>query len=584
VAQVSKPAAVEDDDLPIEASPIRESFDGQKEQLAEAWAEIDRLKNEARNLYREASRTRDRTRKLAVRYARHVKQKWSAVRAELDAQQKSIEEAREHFSLESARFGAMRSQFHGAAEEARQRLHRAWQELEERRQRAAAEWQETDEFISKQEAIHAVRVAEVEKREKAVGGLKAKIEQETAALREEAAGLEARANHARAIVEDLERRRDELHAELLATAPHPDGAPQQNAFRIPLDRAADRDLTQWSAELDAQDRRLAEERANLAKLKSVLEREATQVADERKVLAEQFALLAAARSEWQEAEARTMAEMEELAGGLRLRDEEMVVREQRVQKTEARRREEGDNLHQLRAQLEAWQSKLTTVSRTWHAERERRERELAAREQAIFDREAALQEAFDRAEQLRQEERERLHAELQLWSEDRAAMAKAAEEYDRRARALLDEIAVHAARAMASEDLLAETANPGQGTTRRFDVLLKRWERVFAKKLGEIDARRSAAAADHARLAERYDEIHQSLEHLAAREIELNGRAARLDAESISLRASQSALVPYEQLVLNEEPHDEELPWAGEEAASDAEPVVLPFAFHSRAA
>jgi hypothetical protein len=605
VARVSKPAAVEDDDLPIEASRLAEPFPGSAavsaalcgrearvprsepltgpdESFAAERAEIDRLKSEAQNLHREAARTRDRTRKLAVRHARHVKQKWSAVRAELDTQQKSIEAAREQFSLEAARFQAMRSQFHAAAVEAQQRLHLAWEELETHRQRAADEWQETNEYISKQEAIHAVRAAEVEKREKAVGELRAKIEQETAGLRQEAAGLEARTNHARSIVEELERRREELHAELLAAAPRPDSAPQQNAFRIPLDRAADRDLTKWSAELDAQDRCLVEERANLARLKSVLDREATQLADERKVLAEQFALLAAARSEWQEAEGRTMAEMEELAQGLRTRDEEMVVREERVQKAEARRREEGDHLHQLRARLEAWQSKLTSVSRTWHFERERRERDLAGREKAILDREALLQEAFDRWEQSRVDERERLAAELQLWSEDRAAMARAGEEYDRRARASLDEIALHAARAMAAEDLLAETVTQGQGTTRRFDVLLKRWERVFAKKLAEIDTRRSAAAADLARLGDRYVELHRSLQHLAERETELNGRAARLDAESARALASHSAMLPFESPALYEEPLDDELPWASEEV--DSEPVTLPFAFHSRAA
>ena len=153
-------------------------------------------------------------------------------------------------------------------------------------------------------------------------------------------------------------------------------------------------------------------------------------------------------------------------------------------------------------------------------------------------------------------ERERTRAELQLWIEDRSRMTTAAAEYDRRSRAAVGELAMHAARAMGSEDLLAETAGNSQATTRRFTVLQKRWEGVFAKKLGEIDARRSTAAVEFARLEDRYDEIQRALKELADREAP---RPLRLLAE-----------LP------------DELPLATEEI-EDVEPVLLPFAFNRAA-
>jgi hypothetical protein len=75
--------------------------------------------------------------------------------------------------------------------------------------------------------------------------------------------------------------------------------------------------------------------------------------------------------------------MEELAGALRMREEDLAAREQRLIQTETHRRDEAHDLDQLRTRLEAWQTKLASVSSLWHAERERRERELAEREAGL---------------------------------------------------------------------------------------------------------------------------------------------------------------------------------------------------------
>ena len=553
-----------DEQLAQARAAFRKEREAEREKLAAERAEIDRLKRETQALNREATRTRDRVKKLAVRHERHVEQKWAAVRAELGAKQAAIDEARGQFSAESVRFEMIRSEFHAGTAEETDRLREAWGLLEAHRKRAAAERTETNEFNAKQEAALAARTAEFIQRERAIAGTKSNIESTTAALRQEAAGLETRAVHARGVVEELEKKRDELHAELLALAPRLEAEPT-GEYRVPLDRAADHDLTKWVAELDAQDRQLFQEKANLAKVKASLDREALSLADQRKVLAEQFALLGAARSEWQEVEGRTMAEMEELAQGLRRREDELASREDRVASADGRRREETEELGQQRAQLETWQSKLTMVSRMWHAERERREQHLALRMQSIAAREATLGELFERWEHAREDERERLRTELQLWADDRARMTQAAQEYDRRTRDVLSELTIHAARAMASEDLLAETIGKGKGTTRRFTVLNKRWEKVFAKHLVEIDARRTAMAEDLSRLDERYEEIHRSLQELSERESELNGVSART------------------QMALLGDP-DEVLPWASEEVESDPEPVMLQFSRHARAA
>src|SRR5207244_4365150 len=91
--------------------------------------------------------------------------------------------------------------------------------------------------------------------EQAAADPKTRLQREVAALREEAAALDARARNARQVVDELEQRRAELRAEALA--PAATGAEPPFELRVALDRAADRDLGTWAAELADRQRRLA---------------------------------------------------------------------------------------------------------------------------------------------------------------------------------------------------------------------------------------------------------------------------------------------------------------------------------------
>ena len=570
--------------------------------------EAERLRREARALHADAARTRDRTRRLAFRYARHVKQKWANVKADLDRQKAEVEAARQRFAADVARFETARSEFHIASAEEAERQREGWETLESHRKRISAEWTEATDFFARQEAALAERAKELTAREEALAGARGQLEQETAALRTEAAGLETRVQNARAAVEELERRRDQVRAELLGPLAPVD--PKLNEdFCVALDRRADRDLTQFAAELDAREQFLNQEKGNLAALRASLEKEVADLTDRRRVLNEQFVVLADARGKWQEVEHQTMAEMEHLARKLGQREQDLDAREGRLANAETRRREDAYDLWQLRLKLEAWQSKLTTVERQWHAERERRDADYAERLRKLTHREAEIESLFERWERVRDEELGRLQAELRLWAGDRERLATTAGDYDRRAREVLGELLTHATRAMASEDLLQRSV-PDAYTSRRFRVLRRRWERTFRKKLDEIDCRRTQASEDFARLDERYQELHRCLDEVTRREAEFNSRAARTEAaEVLSGSSSQwradsgeSARITgphanpemdvlrqeYERMaaVLLEagapEPPDSALPWAAEEF--EVEPDVLPFMQQSRAA
>ena len=284
-----------------------------------------------------AGRERNRARNLAARFARKFKHSLDATREKLDADRAAVE-------AQIAKLNRARSEFHAESAADRARRREAWSALDARQKRLTAEWEETNRFHAEQTAALSARAAELAAREKADAGAKARLQSEVAALREEGAALEARARNARQLVDELEQRRTELRAE--AAACRPPGPVCGTAHR-----------TEGSTRPQCRPRPGKVGRGTGGARRAV---EARARRDPRtccsptcpgtrrglrtggRVLAtEQFAQLAAARAQWQEAERATVAEMEQLARTLRRREAELDARDQRLTRADARRREDG---------------------------------------------------------------------------------------------------------------------------------------------------------------------------------------------------------------------------------------------------
>ncbi|HEY1187967.1 MAG TPA: hypothetical protein VGE74_09935, partial [Gemmata sp.] len=339
-------------------------------------AEARRLLAEARNAHRTAVRERSRARKLASRLSRHLKYTFDRAHAQLAADRAALEAKIE-------RFNETQSGFNSTTATDRDRLRDSWAELHARQKRLTDEWDEVNRFHAEQAAALDARTAELAAREKGEAAARTRLQRELVELREEATALDARVRNARQVVEELERQREQLRAEVLAPPAEP---PLE--LKVALDRAADRDLTKWANELAKKEDRLNVERASVTAMFASVARDKAGLNDQRRLLAEQFAQLASARAGWQAAERATVLEMEQLARTLRHREAELDVREQRLSRADAHRRDEGYALWQLRLRLEAWQSKLVAFEMRWHTEREHLEAELRAREEALVAREA----------------------------------------------------------------------------------------------------------------------------------------------------------------------------------------------------
>ena len=182
---------------------------------------------------------------------------------------------------------------------------------------------------------------------------------------------------------------------------------------------------------------LAREKTAVAALRASLDRETDDLDDRRRVLAEQFALLANARAKWQVVERQTMCEMEQMARELRQREADFDARESRLIHADRRRREDAYDLWQLRMRLEAWQTKLTAFELRSHTDREQLVSDLERRSSDLIRREHDLENTFARWEKARESERERLRAEFEHWAADRERLARAAHDFEFQ-RQLLD--------------------------------------------------------------------------------------------------------------------------------------------------
>jgi hypothetical protein len=216
--------------------------------------------------------------------------------------------------------------------------------------------------------------------------------------------------------------------------------------------------------------------------------------------------------------------MEQLARELGEREQEVVGREQHLIRSDARRREDAYDLWQLRLRLEAWQTKLTAFEMRWHTEREQLEGDFERRVSIVTRRETELERTFEIWEKAREQERERLRAELELWADDRKRLEDATADFEQRRNEVLGELARFGARALAAEQLVAN-ALQDSGSNRglqRMAVLRKRWEWEFERKSREIDHQRAEASVERATVDERYHALQELLKHVVEREAAIN--------------------------------------------------------------
>ena len=556
-----------------ERSPLA----GERKKLRRAQAQADRLRKAAR-----ADRIKART--LYARFLRRMKAKWSAERAAVAAERTDLDHRRREFLDEVKRYEGEHAILAYESEEYRKRLHDAWALLTDGQRRLVADRREAERAAVDREAAVRERAAALDAREKRLAADRRQLDGRADELRAEIARLELRAAHARAAVQQLEDRRRALET----SEPTADG-PTANLpvviDQIPLDRHADRGVGQLLTELNQREYELGRERAALIAVRAELERRAAELVDQRAVVAEQVASLAAVRRLWQAAECRTVEEIEALARGLDRRDLDLRDRERRVAAAER-------ELHDLRTRLEAWQSALTAHEVAAAAARDRLAIDLAAKRDRLARWESALATLCRKWATARKREVTRLREEVARWSDERVRHRLALAEQDDVRRGLLAEAARVAEHALALEQVQADLAGSANGPAaeRRLRVHRRQWDAYFTRFLTDVDARRRQVAAESGQADDRLHDLARRSVAVAERQAEVAAAEQRAEAdrlvcsreldertETLSIEAARAARTHQELDSLRAEverlaaalavPHDE---------APDVVPLALP--------
>jgi hypothetical protein len=262
-------------------------------------------------------------------------------------------------------------------------------------------------------------------------------------------------------------------------------------------------------------------------MREQLDREAEDLADQRAVLSEQVATLAAARDLWRTSEHTTVVELEDLARAVRGREQAAEERERGLADAERESRQREYDLWQLRVKLEGWQAALAAHEVAAAADRDRAGAELDTRREHLTRWETSLESVQRAWAGVREREKEHLHAELQYWADARENLVISCAEADRTRDHFLAEAEKLAVRILATEE-------QGGAEPRRVRVIRKRWESHFARFRKELDARKVELAVELAWAEERLSELRRLTAEVVAKQAEQTERELTADRERIA--------------------------------------------------
>ena len=491
-------------DLLAQVVQARELFrlerDRETAEAAERSAELDRRSERVQKLREQAKAERTKSRLVYRRFLKRMKTKWSAERKRVEAERGQLSRDQIARTSQVERVEKDRERLTSQLDDYKQRLYAAWELLAENQRRLLADRQQAEEWLARQTDLLDRRSRELDDQQRKLVDNRATLETRVGSLVTEIAGLEARAMNTRAILRQLEDKRaisDTLAGTLAVSGTHPSlVALDTPTFPTGNVHEADRLL----ADLHESNQAVARERAKLAVQRAELDRHTEDLTDQRAILVEQVAALAAARDHWQSNEHTTVVELEGLARAVRSRELAVDDRERELLDAERERRKREYDLWQLRVRLEGWQAALAAHEATAAADRDRADAELDAKRELCTRWQSSLEGVQQAWSTLRDQERAHFLNECAYWSEARERYTTAATEADRARTTFLAEIEKLAARAMAIEEANGADA-------RRVRVLRKQWEKHFARQRKALDARKATVTADQTRTDDRLREL-----------------------------------------------------------------------------
>lgn len=500
-------------ELAVAREDFRKQRAKQQAELAEQRAELASRRAEVGQLQAAARADRYRARNLYKRLKARSEAEAAAAVARVTAERAEVDRREERLRAEQDALAKEREEFAVQVAEHQKRLQAAWDQLTENQRRLLADREQAETWIASQTAEIDRRTTALDERHSQQGARQAAMEARCASLVAEIAGLEARALNTRSVLKHLEERRARMEGELGGGTTAPGAALAVADSPATAHVGSGKAVDKLMADLQSGEQQLHRDRAKLSAVEAELVRREGDLGDQRAILVEQVAALVAARQNWQSSELTTVGELESLATALRARELAADERERLIGAADKSRREKEQELWELRAKVETWQSALTDHEASLATHRGRVMADLLDKREQLVQWEISLDEVARAWGELRLRERDHLNDELAATADTRERYARRVAEIDALVEKLSDELNRIAPMALAAEEAVAS----GAVGKRRVKALRKRWERMFGRLRSDLDSRRVALSVESLEAEERTKALREATAELAAR-------------------------------------------------------------------
>jgi archaellum component FlaC len=492
-----------------------------REEIKQERAVFDEKKTAQQSELVKARKQAERARRRFVEARKRFKQRWLRYTAEkqtslhqreqlLLAGQEQLHKDVEAHQRERAHFNEIRLRLNGEIEVGRRELKEAWQELGLAQQR----W---DEALNVEHRGREQRLRALEAREHAVVDARRKLvadikhwQNTCTRLHEEIEGLDTRARNLRHQVNELQ-------------GPARPAAVVAVAAAVP-DSAAHPDAAQaWIHDSPA--------------VPVVVQRVASQLADQRWLLLEHWSRFLQIEESWQQDRATLVAEAEETERRLRQRETNLDARERSLEEHEAELRRRQELLARTRAELDTWQTRLALVQANGESER-------AAHLGLVEVREQTATALVRQLEAVRQRRQARRCKEIEALRQARAQCNTVRQEYvallrrfQERQVALAEDQRALAAGAMAVERCrleLLHQAPDAAATEKRLEKHRRRNSARIEAAERKVTAQRQWLLAESRRLEDQARQLQKREDELAALQEKLTQQQTEWEQEQIA--------------------------------------------------
>jgi hypothetical protein len=532
---------------------LRKERAAHSEHTAKVERELDRWRrdNLARGQRLQAKRQR------LVKLHRGLKRRWQR---EWDAQEASMRRREADLALQGRELEQeaerLRQEWAAVAEErlrANGEIELGRRQLQEARQQLAAERRDGEQERARQrvelsERAHALdlRAADLAQAEHDLHRRVKAWDDACLSRERELEGLESRIRNQRRLLLDQQSEMARLNAVIgdLRGRPQSTSTPALEAPPKP-EPAASMPVLQPAEVLPPEADGNAPSTLEWRQRLFVLDRLASELADQRLHVAEQFERLLRAQQRWRQEREQTAAELESMVLYLHEEARALEARELALAPAEAVLRQRREEAAQVRCHLEAWRSRLGAREAVWEGEREAMLADLTAREQLLQEQQMILAELRQRWMRRRQQEAEHLRKEQTRCRDSFQHYTRLWGDCFRRNSLVEQEQRALAEKALALEQYRLEVVGRAENTVaaeKRLERLRRRWAALSATAERRLARDRDALEEQLTLVEERFAALQDLAADLTRRELELSARQAEDDHHAAVAREASARL------------------------------------------